>query len=84
MVLLKPSDGVSKPLDCLQEIQIDIGACADIKMEHDDVCDNSGVGADVMAEPEFLNKGLQLKQEDREEDALAVNYTKSEENSEEG
>ncbi|XP_065362986.1 zinc finger protein 845-like [Calliphora vicina] len=84
MALLKPPDGVSKPLDCLQEVQIDIETCADIKMEHDDVCDNSGVGADVMAEPEFLKKGLQLKQEDKEEDALAVNYTKSEENSEAG
>ncbi|XP_037806690.1 zinc finger protein 235-like [Lucilia sericata] len=74
------SVGVGKSSDCLQEVQIDIAACAEIKMEHDDVGDSSDgvVGVDVMmAEPE-------LKQENAEEDALAVNFTKSEDNFEEG
>lgn len=76
-----------KPLDCLQEVQIDINTCAEIKMEQDDATgNNSGGNGDIMAgTEELLKKGIRLKQEDgEEEDILAENYTKNEENNEKG
>lgn len=71
-----------KPLDCLQEVQIDINACAEIKLEQDDAGGNNSGNGDVMAgTEELLKNDIRLKQEDggEEEDMLAENYARNEE-----
>ncbi|GBP05099.1 hypothetical protein EVAR_71866_1 [Eumeta japonica] len=70
--MLQQSDDVNKPLDCLQKVQIDIGSCAEIKMEQDSVYED-GRDVDVMTEAQFLKRVLNLSK-NTEEDTLAATF----------
>lgn len=71
-MLVQQSDaGDTKQVDCLQETQIDIDSCLQIKLECDDGDENKSMDEDNTMDNELMGRNSQLKKEVKEdEDAL--------------
>lgn len=76
-MLVQQSDaGDTKQVDCLQETQIDIDSCLQIKLECDDI--DESMDEDNTIDNELMGKNSQLKKEVKEdEDALEMSNCRS-------
>lgn len=71
LVEQKDASDTTKQVDCLQETQIDIDSCLQIKLECDDADENESIDDDLTMDNELIRKNSQLKKEVKEdEDAL--------------